>query len=114
MFVYTAQVENTDFVANRALSASNPEIKGLIQDSSVHTSHLFAGIEVPDLEERLGSAFSSVSFRSYATEGNGGGISLALFSVRPFAAVEIMFKNLSFTENEAVVGGETSTRMTLA
>ena len=107
-------MEDTDFVANRALSASNPEITSLVRQSKVHASQLFAGIKVPDVEDRLGPDFTPVSFRSHASEGHGGGISLALFNVRPFAVVEILFKNLSITDNKAIVGGEMSAMMTLS
>ena len=69
---------------------------------------------MPTLDKQLGTEFSSVSFVTDATDGNGGGIGLALFSIRPFAVAEIVFENLTIAENEAIVGGETLTRMTLA
>ena len=60
---------------------------------------------MPTLEKQLGTGFSSVSFLTDATDGNGGGIGLALYNVRPFAAAEIVFENLTIADNEAIVGG---------
>ena len=93
---------------------SDPDVGRFVREGETYTPYLPAEIDVPSVDEQLGTDFSSVSFLTDAGDGNGGGISLALFSVRPFAVVEILFKNLSITDNEAIVGGEMSAMMTLS
>ena len=85
-------------------------MEDLVERGRVYQPLPYLNVRMPDIEEQLGE-FSLYSFLTEVREGQGGGIGITLVDVRLFTVIEVVFQNLIISENEAVVGGNTATRM---
>ena len=98
------QIEETQFVANKALASTRPEIVALSHEANSYSPVHSEVASVPDIDEETENA-SIAQYINTKESGHGGGISINLLRSRPFIILEIILQDVSFFENAAVVGG---------
>ena len=76
----------------------------IIEDRRHYAPSLTDDVRFPDFDEVL-DHLSALRFYTKTGEGNGGGFNLELEDVAPNDIVEIVFQDVLFEDNEAVVGG---------
>ena len=97
-------MKRVSVIGNRAIRMESPEMQRIVEDRRQYAPSLTEGVRFPDIDEVLGH-LSTLRFYTETGEGNGGGFNLEFEDVAPNDIVEVVFQDVLFTDNEAVVGG---------
>ena len=98
------QVKGVRVIGNRALPLKSPEMQKIVEERRDYAPLPQESVRLPDIDERLGH-LNALRFMTEAQEGNGGGFDMVLEDIAANDIVEIVFQDVLFKDNEAVVGG---------
>ena len=91
-------------IGNKALPLQSPEMQRIIKERKDYAALLQEHVQLPDIDKELGH-LSALRFMTETEEGNGGGFNMVLDEVAANDIVDIVFQDVLFEDNEAVVGG---------
>ena len=89
---------------NRALPLKTPEMQQVIKERRNYAPLPEEQVRLPNIDKKLGH-LDVLRFMNEAEEGNGGGFNMVLDDIAASNIVEIVFQDMLFENNEAVVGG---------
>ncbi len=97
-------MKRVSVIGNRAIRMDSPEMQRIIEDRRHYAPSLTEDVRFPDFDEVLGH-IGALRFFTETGEANGGGFNLEFQDVASNDIVEIVFQDVVFEHNEAVVGG---------